>query len=319
VKVRGALLLVGVALAPGRVEAEEAGASAGVFERDLVEVAPSEGVAIGAITIDNRLGDVRVEGHDGASVVILALKRASDDDTLDRLTVQLVPDASGALRIGTAMSAGPEARPVAAGSVRIDLVVRAPRAARVSARVWNGRLELEGTDNGAELTANEGAISVKHVSGDVVTHSAAGRQELAEIVGAVEARGVIGDMDISVIRGERLRASVHEGDIVSRKVRARQVVLRATRGNVRFEGEALAGGTYQIRTYRGDVEVRFGRGVPMTIRARARDGTVELPRGVESRTIADGTVVGQLRGDAPAYLEMYSRHGSIQFSLAPPN
>jgi putative adhesin len=293
----------------------------GVFERDAVELSPAKGVRITAVAIDNRLGDVRIEGHDGKGVVILAYKRATDDETLDRLKVSLIPEPDGPVRIATAIApAGGELRAIPAGSVRIDIVIRAPRNARVDARVWNGVLELVDMDNGAELDANEGAIRVNNVSGGVIAHAAAADQRFASIFGELETQGIIGDVDLDSVRGDRLEASVHQGSITGRRLVARHVDLRTTDGDIRVSGEAVIGGHYRVASVHGDVEVTFAARGPLRVWARSRDGTVTTT-GAISRVEQDGAVTAEWAGhdgDARrAMVELRSRLGNIRFTVGP--
>jgi hypothetical protein len=308
-------LLVSLVALPGLAGAEDASAR-GVFESDSVNVAPAEGVPITVVSVDNRLGDVRVEGHDGDNLAISAVKRAPDMATLDRLKVQLVPDPKGPIRIGTVLAAGDEMRPIAAGSVRVDLVIHAPRSARVEAQVWNGQLELVAMENGASLSANEGDIKIERCSGDIDTTSAFGSQDLDDVFGAVEARGVRGDVRMRVIRGDRLDAAVHEGTIIGRKVRSRHVSIRTTRGNIEIQGEALIGGRYELRTHSGDIVVHIS-GAALAVRARSDEGAVDLPAALRASQDAEGVMVGKLhRGKNPALIELHSRLGDIRFQLA---
>ena len=48
-----------------------AAAEPGVEERDVVELAPAKGQHVGKVAIDNRLGDVRIEGHDRDVITII--------------------------------------------------------------------------------------------------------------------------------------------------------------------------------------------------------------------------------------------------------
>lgn len=302
--------------ASGTPGTSEAPGKSKVYERDVVDVDPAQPVTL--LQVDNRLGDVRIEGHDGKSVIISAFKRAGDQDTLDRLKVSLVPDPSGPVRVSTSIGAGGpgnETRPIPKGSIGIDVVIRAPRSARIEAQVWNGRLSVIGMENGAELTANDGDIDVKNVSGTIITRSAAGKQQFVEVFGAVEAQAVSGNMDMDVVRGQRLDASVHEGRIDSRKVRVREAWLRAVKGDIRFHGQALAGGRYFFGTYRGNVEVQLAQGALVSIRARSRQGRVTLPAGLVAHEDARGGVVATLPGEGqtPAVFELSSRMGNIQF------
>lgn len=293
-----------------------------VYERDVIEVDPVAGVRITELTVDNRLGAVRIEGHDRETIVISAVKRAPDAEVLERLKVTLIPDPNGPVRISTSMAPGPDARPIPGGSVEIDLVVRAPRSARLEAQVWNDRLTVIGMENGAELLANDGEIGVRNASGTIVTHSAAGTQRFEEVVGKVDAQVLHGELDLAAVRGERLDASVHEGSIEGRQVRVRQAWVRTIRGNIRFQGHAMAGGQYRIASVRGDIDVMLLATAPVSVEAHASAGTVTLPpdlrRSRQPQSGVEGMVVGFLPGrrGEPAAVELRSRLGNIRFSLA---
>src|SRR5690242_13331144 len=72
--VKSALLVV--ALLGGVAHADE-----GITEKSRVEVKPA-GKAFKKLQIDNSLGNVRIEGHDGKSIMIETHKHAPDDETL---------------------------------------------------------------------------------------------------------------------------------------------------------------------------------------------------------------------------------------------
>ncbi|HTE52929.1 MAG TPA: DUF4097 family beta strand repeat-containing protein [Kofleriaceae bacterium] len=287
-------------------------ASTAIVQRDAVEVSPAKGIRIDLVDIDNRLGDVRIEGHDRETISIVAVKRAPDQETMERLKVSLVPDPSGPVTITTSLRAGQEARPIPAGSVRIDLVVLAPRRARVRAQVWKGHVEVKGVDNGADLTTDDGDIDVTAVSGAVTTQSGHGRHTFAQIFGAVEARSVEGDMSLDLVRGERLDAMVNHGDVIARRIRVRDLSVRIMRGNVRLDGEAMPGGHYAVASYWGNVEVRFSGRAPLRVLARARSGQVSLPQRFRRRRGEGGLVTGYAGGGRlPAELDLRTRVGMI--------
>ncbi|ACY16663.1 DUF4097 family beta strand repeat-containing protein [Haliangium ochraceum] len=293
--------------------------STAMYERDVLQVDAMPGATFSALLVDNRLGSVRIEGHDLPSILISATKRAPDARTLERLKVSLIPDANGPLRIQTAIAPG-DARPLPGGAVRIDLLIRAPRSASLRAQVWNGRLVVIGMENGADLSANDGDIEVQNASGRIATYSAGGRQELVEVVGKVDAQLLRGDVDLVEIRGERLDASVHDGRIDTRAVRVRQAWVRTTLGDISFEGYALAGGEYRFASVRGNVEVALVALAPIAVQAEAGAGSVALPAGMVPQR-RNGAPEGALvalwpmgRGQ-PASLELRSRLGNIRFSL----
>jgi hypothetical protein len=288
----------------------------GVVERDRVEVAPAGEVTISQVVVDNRLGDVRFEGHDGPEVTIYAVKRAPDDATLDRLKVSLVPDPAGPVRIATALQAAPEARPVMAGSVTIDLVILVPRAARAVATTWDGAVSLENLDGGGEATTNTGDIAIVNVSGTVLTHGGRGSQRIRQVFGAVDAEGVEGAIEIEVVRGARLGARLHDGRIKARAISAPDVELSTTRGDIEFVGEALPGGSYRLLSYHGNIAVSFGRGAAFRVDALARRGRIVAPARWSGLARAGAGLVGLVGGGPqPAALFVRSAHGDIRLGL----
>jgi hypothetical protein len=292
----------------------------GVFERAQVEVGPAR-KAISTITIDNPLGDVKVVGHDAKTVQIVAVKRAPDDDTLDRLRVSLVPDPDGAVKIVTAVDGGRESKPVARGAVRIDLEVHAPRGAKVDARVHHGKLELDDMDAGAELDAIDGAISVENVQGPISAHSLAGDQTFKTVFGAVDAQAVTADLALDTVRGDHLVAAVHKGRIEGHHISSRHVELRTTRGDIVLDGTAIAGGDLVVASLRGDVSVTLRGGVP--VRVHATGAHVSLPSGgapsadahdPTETTFGSGVGAGTDPAETAA-LEIRSRFGTVSFAL----
>lgn len=280
---------------------------------DLLEATPPAGTHIDALEVDNRLGDIRIIGHDGPGLSIHAFKHAPDADTLERLEVKLIQDPSGSVSIRTQLAPGRETRPIPAGSARIDLIIRVPRSARVTASVWNGLLRIRGLDNGARLHANEGDIAVAQTSGQVVSSSAAGHQRFSEIFGELDARAMIGDVDMSVIRGKRLAASVHRGSIHARRIKVSDMVIRVIHGDVRVEADVIAGGRYRIASYHGNVEARLRRGGNARLRARVDGaGEIELPDRLQPRETSAHEVIGYLgQAKTPAEIELRSVTGNV--------
>jgi len=302
-----------------------------VAERSVVEVAPAKKLKIRSVNIDNRLGSVRIVGHTGRKVIIEAVKSARDRRTLERLKVSLVSDPNGRVRIGTSIATGRDMRPIPGGSVRVDLIVRAPNSAKAVGRVWNGKLAVIGMENGADLTANEGDIQVSNALGTIITKSAHGKQKFSYIVGSIDARGLIGDMDLARIRGSRLAARVHDGNIVGRKVHVRNLQLLTMKGNVELQANLILGGKYKISSFEGNIRVTFGNRVPMRIRARAPKGSVKLPPQLRAaKKSHDGAVVVGYNDNygnkgprmrhmqnarAPAMLDLTANVGHIAFAF----
>jgi Putative adhesin len=287
-----------------------------VSERSRLTIEPA-GHAITRLSIENPLGDVKVEGYDGTAIQIETHKFAPDDDSLDRLHISLVPNPDGTVSIRTTADGGKEVRPVARGAVRIDLVIRAPRDARVEAAVSSGTLEVVNMDAGGDLDTSSGPISVRNVQGEVLTHSVSGATRLAQVFGSVDAQTLSSDLDLDTIGGDRLVASVHHGRIDGRRVRAREVELTATEGQIMLEAEAALRGHLVVSSFQGNVDVQLRRHGAVMVRAR---GT-KVDLGGPVRAQPNGWVEASVGASDSASLletalvEIRAAQGNVKFSI----
>ena len=305
-------LAVPAAAEPARHAASPAPMKTTVSERARLSIEPS-GRAIKRLSIENPLGDVKVEGYDGTAIQIESHKLAPDDDSLDRLHISLVPNPDGTVSIKTTADGGKEARPVARGAVRIDLMIRAPRDAHVEATVTSGTLEVNNMDAGGDLDTASGPISVRNVQGEVLTHSVSGATHLAQVFGSVDAQTLTSDVDLDTIGGERLVASVHRGRIDGRRVRARDIELTTTEGRIMLEAEAALRGPRVVSSLSGDIDVQLRRHGAVLVRAR---GT-KIDLGAPVRARPNGWVEAAFGVDEPsaALVEIRSPQGNVRFAI----
>jgi hypothetical protein len=282
-----------------------------VTERSRLEVAPA-GRPFVSLSIENSLGDVRIEGHDGSALVIETHKHAPDDASLDRLRVSLVPGTDGSVRINTAVDGGREARPVAKRAARVDLVVRAPRDLKFSARVGSGQLEVTGMDAGGEVDAASGAITLRNISGGVDATTISGPLTLTQVFGSVDAMSVDAAVKLDSIVGDSLVTSAHKGSINARRVRAKRVELTTTTGDVELEGEIAATGKVLVASFRGNLTVRLrGKSV---LAVRAVGSKVDL--GTAKTRVVKGVTLAEIgSGDEVAGVDLRTKHGVVAFSV----
>jgi hypothetical protein len=302
--------------APARPEVPARPEARGVGERSRLSIEPA-GHAIDRLSIENPLGDVKVSGYDGTAIQIEAHKFAPDDDSLDRLHISLVPNPDGTVTIKTTADGGKEVKPVARSAVRIDLVIRAPRDARVEAAVGSGTLEVVNMDAGGDLDTSSGPISVRNVQGEVLTHSVSGMTRLTQVFGSVDAQTLSSDVDLDTIGGDRLIASVHHGRIDGRRVRARDVELTTTEGRIMLEAEAALRGHLVVSSFRGDVDVQLRRHGVLVVRAH---GT-KVDLGAQVRTQPNGWVESTFGSPEAAALletalvEIRAAQGNVKFAI----
>jgi DUF4097 and DUF4098 domain-containing protein YvlB len=290
-----------------------------MLERNAVQVKPKKGVVIKGLKVDNRLGDVEVIGSDEPGIAVYAVKRAKDGEVLERLKVNmLVPERSGTVEIGTMLLAGEEAKPVEAGTIRIDLTITVPRKAGVEVKAWNGKIAVTGLRNGAALQAHESSITVTDVVGAVQTLATRGKQRLTSVRGTVTAGATYGEMSLDAISGDALLASVHDGTVTATRIRSRQVTLRTTIGDISFSGELLAGGNVDVRSYKGDVEIRVAekKGLALEVDAWSRKGQVDTQLELAGLATEKGRVRGTFgTAKKPASLEVGSTLGRVTIGL----
>jgi DUF4097 and DUF4098 domain-containing protein YvlB len=282
-----------------------------IVETSEMRVQPA-GKQFKKLQIENALGNVRIVGHDGKSIRIETVKHAPDDETLDRLRVSLVPDADGGVRIMTAADTSREAKAQPKQSVSIDLVIHAPRDARIDATVGSGKLEVFDMDGGGELDTASGAILVRNVSGELYTHSVSGHMQLTQVFGSLDAATVSSDLELDTINGQKLVASADQGRIAGRRVRARDVEITTTSGNIVLEGETSMKGRIIVSSLRGDVDVKLRRRGGVVIRGR---GT-KIDIGSLAKAQPSGWMelrMGVLQD--PALVELRSHLGSVRFTI----
>jgi hypothetical protein len=208
-------------------------------------------------------------------------------------------------------------RAIAAGSVRIDIQVHVPRSAAARARAWNGKLGVTGMENGADVTAHDGDIVVTNVKGPVVSRSMRGRQRLTEVEGSVTADDTFGDLALDGIAGESLAARVHRGTVTATRIRSRLVTITTTFGDIHFRGELAAGGRYELRSFRGNVDARSSS--PFQVDAQSRDGVVEPTLALDAMVREGRRVTGRAgswrAAGKPPMLLLSSTAGSVTFGL----
>jgi|JI10StandDraft_1071094.scaffolds.fasta_scaffold03237_4 hypothetical protein len=310
------LAVVGLALGalggPARADdgTDDDGDGAVVEHAQLV-IAPGAR-PIGAVSVDNPLGDVTIVGYDGDSVSVETVKHAPDARTLERLRVTVVPAPDGAVRLSTAVLARGDRPPVALASVRIDVTVRVPHAVAVSGRVVAGRLAVSNLDAGAELDASAGPISVRNVAGAVSARSLAGSQRFEEVFGSLDSHAIDGDLAFDTVRGARLRAQAYAGRVDGRRVASREVVITTVDGDVALEATTQAGGRLSVASVRGDVAVTLAGEPQARVRVRA-GGTLRAPGASPGEDGWSELGFGAQR--QAAAVRVSSRFGDVSFGL----
>jgi DUF4097 and DUF4098 domain-containing protein YvlB len=132
------------------------------------------------------------------------------------------------------------------------------------------------------------------------------------VFGSLDASTVSSDLDLDSIQGQKLVASASEGKIAGRRVRAREIELTTTSGNIVLEAETALRSRVVVSSLRGDVDVKLRRNGAVLLRGRGK----KLDFGVAAQTQLNGwsqVAIGQ--GQDPAIVELRSEHGIVRFAI----
>jgi hypothetical protein len=127
-----------------------------------------------------------------------------------------------------------------------------------------------------------------------------------------------GNITVRNVQGEMVRASVStEGDIELTGIRAMTVMAENTVGNILFDADLMRGGTYELKSTQGDIQIRITAEAGFRLLAVApRTRNIDLggfARRGEFEFINDKRkVVGKV-GEGAATLNTTNGRGSIVF------
>ena len=280
------------------------------------QVVPPGDLPVTAVAVNNPLGHVQVRGHREKQVIIRIAKRAADQHTLDRLRVEAVLDPGGRVRVRTALAAGHDAAAIAKDSIGIDLVIDAPRDAFVDAYARKGRLIVRDMDNGATLSVDKGDIEVSNCAGPIVTSTIRGKQQLQHVFGTVDIHGLVGDVALDSIYGRMLAAMVHRGSIIGNTIRSQHASIQTTMGDILLRGQVSFGGSYRLRSYRGNIRLVLPKHSPLAVTARSQE-QVTLPQSLIPKRVKAGVFAASARVPKAVVL-LESQGGKVRLVWAEP-
>jgi Putative adhesin len=206
-------------------------------------------------------------------------------------------------------------------SVRLDLL---NRTGTVTVEGWN-RPEINIT---AFLEAPAALIEPQSLSGRIVINVVrdnAGRGDVGNVnftirvpyYTAVDIETRIGNLNVRNIRSTLVRAHVSaEGDIELTNIIATGVAAENVSGDIFFDGEVKAGGSYRFSSMQGNINLRIPFPSSFKLVATApstRSINLGYFSGGGMRMVGDGRrIVGQA-GDGSATIQVTNQRGTIAF------
>ncbi|MEO8573148.1 MAG: hypothetical protein ABI481_04200 [Pyrinomonadaceae bacterium] len=127
----------------------------------------------------------------------------------------------------------------------------------------------------------------------------------------------IGNLNVSNVGGALVRAKISsDGDITLTNINAQFVVAENGIGNIFFDGEIRAGGTYRFTSMSGDINLRVPFNSSFKLVATApstRSINLGSFAGGDLRFVGDGRRVTGRFGDGSSSLTVTNQRGTIAF------
>lgn len=210
----------------------------------------------GRLLIDAIVGDVQIEGTDGAELTVSATKHVRVNETANAPgaleALVLNPEQTGNdMRITTAVQKDLAA--LGCTSYRVDLVITCPKTMPVEVTAANGRTTVSGMAAPVKVTQAEGAVLAQGVAADVELHNAKGKVDALDCGGAVRIDAALGSVSTRNATGRQ--------DITCKQGK---VVIDAPLGEL------------NVRSYNGDVNVIALNGVAGSFDIGVEQGDLSL-------------------------------------------
>ncbi len=288
------------------------------------------------IVVDRR-GDVEIRSSDQPMLeaVVKKVIRAENEEAArkiaDQLNFEFVDQAGrwvlqSNLESVSAGRAGEGLGVVVSRSVRLDIVLRVPKAASVEITTERGDIVLDGLRGDQTLTARSGDVRVANVEGVVRVHKSGGSTEIRAIKGSAEVEGRGGDIEISNVSGTATVNGDFSGSIQFRDV-LQSVRFNSSRTNL--TAQKLTGrlnmemgsvdatgieGPFEISTRQKDISLHdFRHAVKIAnTNGDVRLGTAVAPSHPIEVDLKKGEIELSLPTKSSFEIQASSRHGEVE-------
>ena len=268
--------------------------------------------------LENLSGDIEIRAGGGREIIVEITRRArgrtdaNAREGLSRVRVETT-QRGDRLMARTVYPSGRQEN----YSVSVDYVVTAPAGTRITARTVSGDvavtaitgdLSLHTTSGDVDATDTPRLAVAKTVSGDITL-----RNVSAE--GLLQAATMSGDVTATRVRARRIEMGTISGTVTLREADSDDVTLKATSGDLLFDGNLAKGGRYSFTSHSGDVRLALDGVVGFTFEASSFNGTVRTDLPVQLSGIGTGrrpnrNVRGTF-GDGSAAVSVTSFSGDV--------
>jgi DUF4097 and DUF4098 domain-containing protein YvlB len=143
--------------------------------------------------------------------------------------------------------------------------MRVPRDSRVQVNASAATVRIAGVA-GAHVRSKSGAVTIDSIPGRVEAHAQLGGLTIRHLDGEVLANTTAGDVHATGVRGT-LVITTNAGFVQVADTESPVVSISTGAGNIEMMGPLRAGGRYDLRTDRGNIDLRPGHSFDATVTA----------------------------------------------------
>lgn len=156
-----------------------------------------------------------------------------------------------------------ERRPVRSALEDVRLEIFVPRETRIQVIGRIPRVEVRGVEGSIFVNTNQGDIFVSRAKGSIRLSSSGGKLRLEEVNGTVQLNTTSQGIVVDGLMGS-LEAETVSGDIALSGVRSNRVRATSHQGGISFQGRLDQGGLYDFATDKGSLDLILEQPVDAT-------------------------------------------------------
>lgn len=206
----------------------------------------------GKVYLENVSGNIVVESWGKNEVKILARKIASNEKSLDKVSVD-INKTNGNIRIITRRSKSWGLFQSSDASVHYDLFI--PDKAQIRVKSVSGDVEALNIGGPVDIETVSGKIGIVEAGNGVKCKSISGDVYLEEITGNIAMKSTSGDITAESVRGS-IEANTVSGEIEVNEVSlAEEIEMESISGSIKMQGGFSPGGIYEFKTISGTIRL----------------------------------------------------------------
>jgi hypothetical protein len=298
-----ALVLVGTGITLSVISLARQGITIGGFGLTKTESIDRTFIVAGipTLNIDGDDGNITIVRGAEGTVIVHAIMKASTDEILRQLTVEMTQDGDTITVHATKTGKTPLVL-FGSNSGVVAYEVRLPAHARVGhAKTSDGRIDVEGIAGPLNLTTSDGSIRVSQMEGNL------------------EARTSDGSITLTGGHGT-MQLNTSDGSITMRDVQSAGLDVHTSDGSINFLGSFATGSTNHFDSRDGRVAIAVPPDSGLRIDLQTGDGSVRVgfPVTAQDNGARKSNHIQGVIGNPDATLTVHTGDGSITLTSGQP-